>query len=54
MRRYQKLILIYKNDGQSQRIAYKAIREINGSFNKRKEIPVKDQNGNLLTKNSDI
>ena len=46
--------MIYKNDGQSQRTAYKAIREISGSLDKRKEIPVKDQNKNLLTKNSDI
>ena len=47
-------ILVRMNNGQSQRIAVKAIRELNGSFNKRKEIPVKDQNGNLRTKDSDI
>ena len=46
--------LINKNDGQSQRIAYESIKELNGSVNKRKEIPVKDQNGNLLIKDSDI
>ncbi|KAK4299283.1 hypothetical protein Pmani_028425 [Petrolisthes manimaculis] len=35
-------ILINKNEGQSQRIAYKSIKELNGCVNKRKAIPVKD------------
>ena len=47
-------ILINRNDGQSQRHAYKGIKELSGGSNKRKEIPVKDHNGNLLTKDSDI
>ena len=47
-------VLLNKNDGQSQRIAYKAIKDLNGCYNKRKEIPVKDRNGTLLTKDNDI
>ncbi len=37
---------IHKNDGQSERIAYKSIKELNGSVKKRKEVPVKDHYGN--------
>ena len=47
-------VLINKNNGQSQRIAYKSIKELNGCSYRRKDIPVKDRNGNLLTKDNDI
>ena len=47
-------VLMNKNDGQSQRIAYEAIKELTGAANKRSEIPVRDRNGVLLTKDSDI
>ena len=46
--------LINKNDGQSQRIAYKSIRELNGIGNKKKEVPVKDRQGRLLSKDAEI
>lgn len=46
--------LINKNDEQRDGIVYSSIRELNGSCNKRKEIPIKNRNGNLLTKDSDI
>ena len=45
---------INKNEGQSQRIAYKSIRELNGNVGKRKEIPVKDRQGNVLSKDIEI
>ena len=47
-------ILINKNDGQSQRIAYESIRELSGRDSKRVEMPVKDGQGNLLTRDKDI
>ena len=47
-------VLINKNTGQSQRIAYKSIKELNGCSNMHKEVPVKDQSGNLLMKDNDI
>ena len=40
--------------GQSQRLAYEGIKELNGSGRKRREMPVRDGEGNLLTKNVDI
>ena len=46
--------LINKKDGQSQRIAYKAIAELTGRASKRTEIPVRDRDGVLLTKDTDI
>ena len=46
--------LINKNDGHSQRLAYEGIKELNGSGRKRREMPVRDGEGNLLTKNVDI
>ena len=51
---YETETLINKNDGHSQRLAYEAISELNGCFGKNKEIPVRDENGNLLTKSADI
>ena len=47
-------VLMNKKDGQSQRIAYKVIKELTGGANKCTEIPVKDRNGVLLTKDTDI
>ena len=46
--------LINKNDGHSQRLAYEGIKELNGSGRKRREMPVRDGEGNLLIKNVDI
>ena len=37
-----------------RRCRARRIKELNGCYNKRKEIPVKDRNGNLLTKDNDI
>ena len=45
--------LINKNDGRSQKLAYEGIRELNGCAGKPKEIPVRDREGNLLTKDID-
>ena len=37
-----------------QKLAYEGIRELNGCASKPKEIPIRDREGNLLTKNVDI
>ena len=43
-----------RGDGRSIRYAYEGIREITGKKRKRRELPVRNKNGNLLTKESEI
>ena len=43
-----------RGGGRSTRYAYEAIREITGARKRKSELPVRDVNGNLLTKDTEI